>query len=91
MGSRAARRLQPGDIVEFTCSLPSMAPTDWGGQRWTVIPKGTVGLVIPPPPRDGLDPTGPGIDWTIVLVDGEPLWLSSLTIGRCKRLNRRAP
>jgi hypothetical protein len=106
VGSRAAKRLQPGDLVRFTQkasgynrNAASDALADV--KVWTRVMIGCCGLVI-----DGRreDPAGRALDpeavddlvsaaplhWTACLIDGEVLWFPMLEM-KTKRLNRRSP
>jgi len=106
VGSRAAKRLQPGDLVRFTQNASgynrvSASDSFTDVRIWTHVMIGCCGLVI-----DGRreDPAGRALDpeavddlvsaaplhWTACLIDGEVLWFPMLET-KTKRLNRRAP
>ena len=99
MGSRAAKRLQPGDLVRFTQNASGYnrvsASDGFTDVRvWTHVMIGCCGLVI-----DGRREDPAGVDdlviaaplhWTACLIDGKVLWFPMLET-KTKRLNRRAP
>jgi hypothetical protein len=104
MGSRAAKRHQPGDLFKFLKSGVAFKPTpdqDGSFRLWSqvVIPDGTCGIVIALSKLD--TSTGYKDDpeyweyekqnsWTPCLICGEQLWIPSLE-SITKRLNRRSP
>lgn len=106
MGSRAAKRLQPGDLFIFT--KPGVAyrqvthPSDVLFWECTVQPMDTCGIVMERPSREetfevelalgdgGEDDDDMKDDWTPCLIAGERLWLCGLERAT-KRLNRRSP
>ena len=106
MGSRAARRLQPGDLFIFT--KPGIAykqeiyPS--GALVWehAIQPPNACGIVMERPSRKetleveralgdgGEDDDDMRDEWTPCLIAGEPFWVCGLE-RITKRLNRRAP
>jgi hypothetical protein len=106
VGSRAAKRLQPGDLFIFT--KPGIAyrqethPSGVLFWECTVQPMDTCGIVMERPSREetlevelalgdgGEDDDDMKDDWMPCLIAGERLWLCGLERWT-KRLNRRAP
>ena len=106
MGSRAAKRLQPGDLFIFT--KPGVAyrqvthPSDVLFWECTIQPPEACGIVMERPTREetfevelalgdgGEDDDDMKDDWTPCLIAGERLWICGLE-RTTKRLNRRAP
>ena len=106
MGSRAARRLQPGDLFIFTTwGIAYRQVTHPSGvavwEHETLAPD-TCGILMERPPAeetrqvelalgDGAE-IGDNVqdDWMPCLIAGERLWISGL-VRTTKRLNRRAP
>ena len=106
MGSRAARRLQPGDLFMFTtwgiAYRPGTHPS--GAVLWeheTLAPD-TCGILMERPSREEtlqvelalgegyLDDDFAPDDWMPCLIAGERLWVCGLE-RTTKRLNRRSP
>lgn len=106
MGSRAAKRLQPGDLFIFT--KPGVAyrqvthPSGVPFWECTIQPPDTCGIVMERPSREEVFEVelalGDGDandadmkdDWTPCLIAGERLWLCGMERAT-KRLSRRSP
>jgi hypothetical protein len=104
MGSRAARKLLPGDIIQFSHNATAFTDdivdgdiTD--GRTWIGITMGAIGLIIEPKqmsdnfrvlPHDDTDAPTRYIPpgWITCIVDGRAVWTDPT---RAKRLNRRSP
>ena len=106
MGSRAARRLQPGDLFVFTewgiAYRPGTHPSGVVVWEHATLAPDTCGIIMERPSReetlqvelalgDGYE-IGDNApdDWMPCLIAGERLWICGL--GRAaRRLNRRSP
>jgi hypothetical protein len=106
VGSRAAKRLQPGDLFIFTS--PGIAyrqvthPSDVPFWEHAIQPPNTCGIVMARPSREetfevelalgdgGEDDDDMKDDWMPCLIAGERLWICGLE-RTTKRLNRRSP
>lgn len=106
MGSRAARRLQPGDLFIFTewgiAYRPGTHPSGVVVWEHETLAPDTCGILMERPSRaetrqvelalgDGvLDDDFAPDDWMPCLIAGERLWICGLE-RTVRRLNRRSP
>ena len=101
MGSRAARKLARGDIIQFSHNATAFCiDSDSVKERtWISIAMGSIGLVIETKqpsdisqaPLDNDTDTPPcyiPAGWIRCIVDGRAVWTDPT---RAKRLNRRSP
>jgi len=104
MGSRAARKLAQGDIIQFShnataFTIDSIDDDILSGRTWFSIAMGSIGLVIETKqpsdisqaPLDNDTDTPPcyiPAGWITCIVDGRAVWTDPT---RAKRLNRRSP
>jgi len=101
MGSRAARKLAQGDIIQFSHNATAFyVDSDTVKERtWISIAKGSIGLVIETKqpsdisraPLDNDTDTPPWYipdGWITCIVDGRAVWTDP---DRARRLKRRSP
>ena len=101
MGSRAARKLARGDIIQFSHNATAFCIDSDSVKEitWISIAMGSIGLVIETKqpsdisrtPLDNDTDTPPcyiPAGWITCIVDGRAVWTDPT---RAKRLNRRSP